>query len=187
VAVAQLWIVRQNNVHKESKVEENMIKLKHLKATGVVLLCAFCCIVNAQIYVGADGYIGEYTTAGTTVNAELISEGCWGMAWDGNSYLYVANEGGRSVGKFTTAGATVNSTLITVRGDPEGVALDGNGYIYVVDALFGTVGKYTTSGATVNASLITGLPTDGFASIACDGDGHLFVANSGYGSDSIQE
>lgn len=148
-------------------------------------LVAFCSMARGQIYVATyPGDVGEYTAAGATVNSTLISGlgGPWGMTWDGNNTIYIAQEGSRSVGAYTLSGTPINSSLISVPGDPMGVALDGAGHIFVYDALLNTVGEYTTSGTAINTSLITGVPGGGFGSIVCDGSGHLFVANSGTGN-----
>ena len=140
---------------------------------------------GGQIFVssGVGTNVGEYNLDGSPVNPSVFSgtSNPWGMAWDGNSTIYVANEGGHSVGEYTTSGKTVTNALInyTLGGDPMGVTLDGNGYLYVINGLNGTVGKFTTSGTIVNGSLITGLLPSGTSWITYDGNGHLFVGSQG--------
>src|ERR1700722_9328643 len=60
-------------------------------------------------FIGPPGTIGEYTTAGATVNAALVSglSGPRGSAVSGSD-LFVASEGSGTIGEYTTAGATVN-------------------------------------------------------------------------------
>ena len=58
--------------------------------------------------------MGEYTTAGATVNAALISglSSPYGIAVSGSD-LFVTNDGAGTIGEYTTAGATVNASLIS--------------------------------------------------------------------------
>ena len=107
-------------------------------------------VTNAE-----SGTIGEYTTAGATVNAALISglNGPSGIALSGSD-LFVG--GGSTIGEYTTSGATVNAALISGLSGPEGIAVSGAD-LFVENFSPGTIGEYTTSGATVNAALISGL------------------------------
>jgi len=68
---------------------------------------------------GGSGGISEYTTAGTTVNASLISglNGPVGLAVVGND-LFVVNSGAGSIGEDTTSGATIIAELIPAPGGP---------------------------------------------------------------------
>jgi uncharacterized delta-60 repeat protein len=101
--------------------------------------------------------IGEYTLAGATVNADLISDSNSPQALAiSGSNLFVVDSATNSVGEYTTAGATVHASLFTASGDPTGLAATSSD-VYVADGVAGTVGEYTTAGATVNASLIAGL------------------------------
>jgi hypothetical protein len=102
--------------------------------------------------------IGEYTTAGATVNAALISglPAPVGIAVSGSD-LFVANlAGGGTIGEYTTSGATVNPALISGLDLPFGIALSGAD-LFVANLGGGTIGEYTTAGATVNPALISGL------------------------------
>src|SRR5438309_1622778 len=70
-----------------------------------------------QIFVtnGASvGTIGEYTTAGATVNPALISglSHPLGIAVSGSD-LFVVDVNFRTIGQYTTAGAPVNPALIS--------------------------------------------------------------------------
>src|SRR3954468_11606059 len=58
--------------------------------------------------------IGEYTTAGGTVNPALVSglSSPRGIAVSGSD-LFVVNSGNGTIGKYTTAGAMVNPALIS--------------------------------------------------------------------------
>lgn len=131
--------------------------------------------VSAQIYVvnTASGTIGEYTTAGATVNASLISglDSPIGLAVSGG-YIYVSSPTNFRVGEYTTAGATVNATLIS-EGVPSGLAVSG-GNIFVSDDNAMRISEYTSAGAVVNASLISGLMYP--EGLAVSG-GNIFVAN----------
>ncbi len=79
------------------------------------------CLIDtaqAQIFVGSQGgaygeNIGEYTLAGATINASLITglNSPAGLALSGED-LYVANYGVGTIGEYTTAGATVNTSLV---------------------------------------------------------------------------
>ncbi|HUA65397.1 MAG TPA: hypothetical protein VME24_06090 [Alphaproteobacteria bacterium] len=110
--------------------------------------------------------VGEYTTAGATVNASLISglNLPTGIAISGNGLLFVANSGdGGTIGEYTLSGAAVNTNLISGLDYPYGIAISGTN-LFVANYYGGTVGEYTTSGAKINASLIGGLGNlDGIA------------------------
>src|SRR4051794_28434221 len=68
-----------------------------------------------QIFISntLPGTVGEYTTAGATVNPALISGLIFpqGIAVSGSD-LFVVNQSG-TIGQYTTAGATVNPALIS--------------------------------------------------------------------------
>ncbi len=62
-----------------------------------------------------NGTIGEYTTSGATVNAELVVPGVSGptaIAVSGSD-LFVTNQLTGTIGEYTASGATVNDTLIS--------------------------------------------------------------------------
>jgi DNA-binding beta-propeller fold protein YncE len=99
-----------------------------------------------QIFVSnnSSGTIGEYTTAGETVNAALISglSSPNGIAVSGSD-LFVANGG--VIGKYTTAGATVNRALISGLRGPFAIAVSGSD-LFVTNVDNGTIGAYTPRG-----------------------------------------
>jgi DNA-binding beta-propeller fold protein YncE len=112
------------------------------------------------------GSVGEYTTAGATVNPTLISglNRPQGIAVSGSD-LFVVNEANGTIGKYTTAGATVNASLISGLNGPQGIAVSGSD-LFVVNEANGTIGKYTTAGATVNPALISGLSSPTYLAVA---------------------
>src|SRR5205085_937064 len=81
---------------------------------------------GSELFVssGVNGTIGEYTTAGATVNPALISglSNPWGIAVSGSD-LFVANNANNTIGEYTTAGATVNPALISGLGGPYAFAV----------------------------------------------------------------
>jgi DNA-binding beta-propeller fold protein YncE len=94
---------------------------------ALVLTCGLAITLRAQnLYIASyyNGTIGEYTTAGATVNASLISglSFPWGIATSGND-IFVDNEGNGTIGEYTTAGATVNADLISGLDNPTGIAV----------------------------------------------------------------
>ena len=142
------------------------------------LLVALACgqAADAQIFV-ADwraGTVGEFSTSGAPINSHFASGlvGPYGIAWDGNNNLFVADD--HVIRQYTTSGATVNASLISGLPDTWGIASDGNGYLYISLSQNLSVGKFTTTGAVVDGALIAGLmPT----ALALDGHGLLYVAS----------
>ncbi len=65
------------------------------------------------------GTVGEYTTSGQTINANLITglDEPQGLTVFDN-HLYVTEGGNGTVGEWTTSGDVVNATLITGLNDP---------------------------------------------------------------------
>ena len=120
------------------------------------------------------GAIGEYTVAGTTVNASLISGLNYpaGIAVSGSN-LFVVNWGGNTIGEYTTSGAVVNASLVSGLNGPNSLVVSGSN-LFVTNGYGDTIGEYTTSGAVVNASLISGLNYP--VGLVVSGS-HLFVAN----------
>jgi hypothetical protein len=129
-----------------------------MAATALLGLCSINA-AQAQIFVANGGFdkIGEYTTAGATVNASLVTGLSYpmGLAVSGGD-IFVANYNSGTIGEYTTGGATVNASLVSGLNGPKGLAVS-EGDIFVVNGNGNTIGEYTTAGATVNASLITGL------------------------------
>lgn len=118
--------------------------------------------------------VAEYTTAGVSVNSDLIPTYVLGGFTASGSDLFLANEGG-TISETTTSGTVVNDSLFSTGNQPVDIAISGND-IFVVNqvGLYNTIGEYTISGATVNADLISGLR--GVQSIAISGN-DLFVAS----------
>jgi hypothetical protein len=106
---------------------------------------------------GGNDTVGEYTTAGATVNAALISSGFifgQSIALSGSD-LFVSNDFAGTIGEYTTSGATVNAALISGLDFPTGIAVSGSD-LFETNFNNNTIDEYTTSGATVNAVLISG-------------------------------
>jgi hypothetical protein len=100
----------------------------------MALLTTFACssLLADGIFVTNYGAntIGEYTTAGATVNASLISglNGPVGIAVSGSNLFVVnLNTGtyGGTVGEYTTSGATVNASLISGLSESLFIAVSG--------------------------------------------------------------
>ena len=125
--------------------------------------------------------IGEYSTNGNPINADLITGiygSASGMTIVGND-IFVTKGGtannGQNVAEFTTGGAVVNLNLITVGvNDPQGIVVAG-GDIFITNYISSAVGEYTLAGATVNSNLISTNPQSGLSGLATDGK-DLFVA-----------
>jgi hypothetical protein len=111
--------------------------------------------------------IGEYTTTGATVNADLISNvsSPVGIVVTAND-IFVANYSGtEGIEEFTLSGTAVGTPLVYDDDGPNALALSGNDLFVSNDVVpsgsynesSATIGEYTTSGTTVNASLITGV------------------------------
>ena len=144
--------------------------LRSFVVTGLTICAALWTIpetVSGQIYVAnyGSGTIGEYTTAGATVNASLVSGlNGLGLAVSGGD-LFVANVNAGTIGEYTTAGTTVNAALVSGLDSPFGIAVSG-GDLFVANWDYNsTIGEYTTAGATVNASLVSGLSLPAFLDV----------------------
>ena len=127
-----------------------------------------------------NGVVGEYTTSGATVNAQLITglSNPTGIAVSGPD-IFVTNFSNNTIGEYTTSGATVNASLISPGlNQPFSIAASGSD-LYVEYTFNGSagIGEYTTSGATVNAEMISGLGADG--DIALSGSNVLVGLSSG--------
>jgi hypothetical protein len=112
---------------------------------------------NGHMFVADPDYVKEFTTSGSTVNANLIT-GTYpcDLAFDGSGNLFV-DDYVTGTSEYTSAGVLVKANLA-----PGGmsIALDGRGNLFVSGAdasVPSPVGEYTTSGTVINASLITGL------------------------------
>jgi hypothetical protein len=110
------------------------------------------CLINAvqaQIFVANGGAeygedIGEYTTAGATVNASLVTglSNPGGLAVSGGD-IFVANTYPiGTIKEYTTAGVTVNASLITDLDYPWGVVVESVPEPSTVVLLAGTLGGW---------------------------------------------
>jgi hypothetical protein len=134
--------------------------------------------------------IGEYTTSGATVNANLVSSTTLLFEPDSiaisGSNLYVSNFGNHTVTEFSLSGSTATpigtGTLVSgLIGNTVGVSAFGSDIFVSNDSAGASdVGEYTTSGSTVNASLITpGEPTGGITVIPEPSAWALLAAGAG--------
>lgn len=111
------------------------------------------------------GFIGEYTTSGSTVNTSLVSglDNPSGIAVSGSDIFVAITGGSGSINEYTTAGVTVGTGTLISSGltEPEGIAVSGSD-LFVdnfagLNAGAGSIGEYTTSGLTVSGTLVSGL------------------------------
>src|SRR5580693_6407606 len=115
---------------------------KKIYSITLALTCCLTVTLKAQdIYVANydSGTIGEYTTSGTTINADLVS-GTFnpvGMVFSGND-LFV--ESWQRVGEYTTSGETVNASLFSGLDEPQGLAISGND-LFVANLGSGYIGE----------------------------------------------
>jgi PKD repeat protein len=129
-----------------------------------------------------------------------------GVAVDLSGNVYVADWGNHTIRKITPGGTV--STIAGLAGDngtndgagslarfnhPAGVAVDALGNVYVADEWNHTIRKLTSDGINWNVTTVAGAPErpgggDGTnyqarfdfpAGIAVDGDGNLYIADSG--------
>ena len=71
-----------------------------------------------------NGYVSQYTTAGSLVNATLIgnlNDPTNLVVSDNN--LFILERGSNRIGQYTTSGQTVNAALITGLSDPQNLAV----------------------------------------------------------------
>jgi hypothetical protein len=152
--------------------QHSNLPLDGVAASGTDL---FTVTYNNEIL--GNGTIGEYTSAGVTVDAPLVSglTDPEGIAASGG-FLYVTDYTDGTVSKYTTSGVLVNPTLISGLHEPIGIAVSGE-TVFVTNVT-GTIGAYTLTGATVNATLISGLNTPWGLTVSGN---DLFVTNVGDG------
>jgi hypothetical protein len=131
---------------------------------------------DAQLFIvdkGA-GTVGEYTTSGTPINANLITglNNPEAIVISG-SQLFVSSFGlsngfgGGEVGEYTigsTPGTIASSSPALVTGlfEPNALAISGSN-LFVADVGQDTVGEYSTSGLVENASLVQSYYPEGIA------------------------
>ncbi len=92
-------------------------------ATGSALMPASA---RGNIFVTnfSNNTIGEYTNAGGTVNASLVTglDEPNGIAVSGSD-LFELNTANNTIGEYTTAGGTVNASLVTGLDYPDSIAV----------------------------------------------------------------
>jgi len=102
------------------------------------------------------GFISEYNTDGTLVNASLITglPPVYGLAVEGDD-LFVPNFNSHTISEYKTDGTLVNASFISDPNlpNPNALAVLGNN-LYVASSGSGYIGEYTTSGQVVNDQLI---------------------------------
>jgi hypothetical protein len=125
--------------------------------------------------------ISEYTTAGATVNASLISGTgpAPGILVSGSDLFVMSSQG---ISKYTTSGALVTQSLIPGLSGSFDAAVSG-GNLFLLSGSNGTIAEYSTSGAMLNPSLITGLVDP--AGIAISGSNLFVLENLGAGGAAI--
>jgi sugar lactone lactonase YvrE len=109
--------------------------------------------------------IQKFAGFATFTNRSTFASGLncpWGMAFDDNGSLYVANSGtngdlSNTILKFSTNGtSSVFATATNGLSGPRGLAFDSAGNLYVANSLTGTILKFTPDGtASVFASGLT--------------------------------
>src|SRR5271170_2250391 len=90
---------------------------------------------NGDLFVTRDGFVGEYTTSGATVNASLISGGDareFGIALDGNGHIFVSNFTSGTISEYTTTGTFINASLVSGLSEPMGVVVVPEPSIYSI-------------------------------------------------------
>lgn len=146
---------------------------------SLLLACAVT-TTHAQLYItsgGSNGFIGEYSTTGETINASLASMGApVGIALSGND-LFVVKEsstpGSAAIREYTTAGNAVNTSLFVGLYNPFGLAISGND-LFVADYDNSAVGEFSTSGDSANPFLLTYPNVWGPYGLTVD-NGYLYV------------
>jgi len=104
--------------------------------------------------------IAAFTTAGATVNADLVNYGTGsptGVAVYGGQ-LFLADGANGTISVYdANTGTVINPSLVSGLSSPNGIAVFG-GYLFVANLGSGTIGEYdAATGTVVNAALITGL------------------------------
>jgi hypothetical protein len=108
--------------------------MKNIRRTSMAATALLgLCLINAaqaQLFVANSGgqygdNIGEYTTAGATINGSLVTglSNPNGVAVSGGD-IFVANTYPGEISEYTTTGAPVNTSLITGLDYPWGVAVE---------------------------------------------------------------
>ena len=131
---------------------------------------------NIYVSCGNSGVIKEYTTAGATVSASLISglNAPEQMAISGNN-LFITEFQGAKVSEYTTSGFLVNPSLVTGVGQQiGGIVVSGNSLF--VAGTGGYIGVFNTFGGPGDPHFIS-IPFSG-RNLAI-ASGNLFITNDG--------
>jgi hypothetical protein len=101
-------------------------------ATGFYGLAASATSLYLSFYY-TNGFISEYTTSGSLVNAKLIDnlESPQNLVLSGTD-LYVLEIGPNRIGQYTTSGQTVNAALVTGLSNPRNLAVVPEPSTYVM-------------------------------------------------------
>jgi hypothetical protein len=145
---------------------------------GAAVIPATALGAASEIFVtnlGSDT-IGEYTTSGATVNADLISHASpFAIAVSGSDLFFVSGDG---VHEYTTSGTLVNVfTLGSGTGDlpDQGAIVVSGSTLFAANTNDAKINEYTTSGTAVNASLVSDSQMSTSPGLALSGS-DLFVA-----------
>lgn len=156
--------------------------------TGIVMVGSDLFVVDNAGDVPNDGYVGEYTSAGSGIKSHLITglNNPVGIVSSGSD-LYISNYLNGTIGEYTTSGHTISAALISKLNDPGSLYISGSD-LFVTNyadgtAGAGTVGEYSLTGTAVHTSLITGL--SGPTGIAVLGS-HIYVTDN-VGGDDLRE
>ncbi|MCF8145708.1 MAG: SMP-30/gluconolactonase/LRE family protein [Deltaproteobacteria bacterium] len=136
-----------------------------------------------QKFDPAGRFVGKWGSEGSD-DGEFRSPGS--VAVDGDENVYVVDVGNHRIQKFTSDGQFITKWGSEGAGAgqffyPRGIAIHENTYVYVAEPYSNRVQKFTLDGQYVE------LPPPGFdnwefdgpSDVAVDGDGNLYVLNSG--------
>src|SRR5204862_8251592 len=99
----------------------------------------------------------------------------YGLAFDAQGNLDVANNGNGTVSKYSPTGALLSATFVTGVFGAQGLAFDPQGNLYVSTG-FSSIGKFAPDGTAINRNFVfTFFSTTG---LAVDAQGNLYVAGN---------
>jgi hypothetical protein len=109
-----------------------------------------------------------------------------GIAIDGSSNVWVANNGSNTVTEFAAGSYGTVANTFAVGTGPYGIAVDHANNVWVANGAAGTVGAYNINellnngDGTYTTNIFTGGGLSSPKYVAVDGDGNIWVANSSY-------